>query len=62
MWSKIWTVLVALSFALWFAVMVDRLGALYVVGFIVLAYVVHAASKPRPPQPPSQPPTPTAPA
>ena len=61
MWSKIWTVIVALSFALWFAVMVDRLGALYVVGFIVLAYVVRALSQ-RPPQPPTRPQGPTAPA
>jgi len=38
MWSKAWTVAVALSALLWFAVMVDRMGALYVVGFIALAF------------------------
>ena len=39
MWNRIWLGLIALSMLLWFAIMVDRLGAVYVIGFIGLAFL-----------------------
>jgi len=38
MWNHIWLGLITASMLLWFAVMVDRLGAVYVLGFIGLAF------------------------
>jgi len=40
MWDRIWLWLIAASMLLWFAIMVDRLGAVYVVGFIALAFAL----------------------
>lgn len=60
--SRIWTGAVAVAALLLLAVFIDRWGLLYVVGFIVLAFVFRGTSGPRQPQPPTPPQAPTAPA
>lgn len=37
MWSRVWPWILGAAALLWLAVMVDRLGAVYVFGFIGLA-------------------------
>lgn len=39
MWNRLWMGAIAASMVLWAAIMVDRLGAVYVVGFIALAFL-----------------------
>ncbi len=39
MLNRLWLALIAAAMLLWFAIMVDRLGAVYVLGFIALAFI-----------------------
>lgn len=53
----VWYSIEASAYLLWFAVMVARLGWMYVCGFIAVAFVFRALAPP-PPQPQHPPPGP----
>lgn len=40
MLNRIWNVALVCAMLIWLAIMVDRLGALYVFGFIALAFAL----------------------